>query len=114
MNFEEKIQQWVTIDNQIKLVNEKLKDLREKKSNIQQDVNVYVDKNNLTNATIQITDGKLKFVNTRVAPPLSFKYVEKSLSEIIKNEVQVRQIMEYLKDKREIKMVSEIKRFQNV
>ena len=111
MNFEGNIQQWVSIDNQIKLLNEKIKDLRDKKNTLSEDINEYVKTNKLSKSTIQISDGKLKFVDTRVAEPLTFKYLEKTLGEVIKNESQVKLIMEHLKQKREIKVVSDIKRF---
>ena len=108
--FEQQIQQWVSIDNQLKLLNDRVHELREKKHEICNNLTTHAKNNNLTNATIQISDGTLKFVNTRVSPPLSFKYLEKSLGEIIKNESQVKQIVEYLKEHRDIKNVSEIKR----
>jgi len=111
MSFEEKIQQWVSLDNQMKILNEKMKELRERKNNLHDGITCYVEEHNLVNATVQISDGKLKFTNTRVAAPLTFKCVEKSLGEVIKNESQVRQIVDYLKQKREIKIVPEIKRF---
>jgi hypothetical protein len=69
--------------------------------------------NNLSKSVIQISDGKLKIMETRVPEPLTFKYLEKSLSEIIKSEEQVNQILDYIKKKREIKVVSEIKRYSN-
>lgn len=111
MSFEEKIQMWVSLDNQLKALNEKAKEVREKKNKVNDFINSYVDQNQLKNATIQISDGRLKFVDTRVHAPITFKYLEKSLAEIIQNETQVKQIIEYLKQKREIKLVSEIKRF---
>jgi len=114
MSFEEKIQQWVSLDNQLKIMNEKVREIRDKKTNLGNSINTYIETNNLSNATIQISDGKLKFVNTKVAPPLSFKYVEKSLGELIKNEAHVKHIVDYLKQKREYKVVPEIKRFSNV
>jgi len=113
MSFEEKIQQWVALDNQSKILYEKLREIREKKSNLGENINDYVRENNLSNAVVQISDGKLKFANTKVQPPLTFTYVEKSLGEIIKNESQVKQIIAYLKQKREYKIVQEIKRFSN-
>jgi len=113
MSFEEKIQQWVSLDNQLKTLNEKIREIRDKKINLTENINRYIETNNLTNAVIQISDGKLKFSNTKITPPLSFKYVEKSLGEIIKNETQVKQIIEYLKQKREYKIISEIKRISN-
>lgn len=111
--FEESIQKWVSIDNQIKLLNEKMKELRDKRSELNDSISSYVDDNNLQNATIQISDGRLRFASTRVQEPLTFKYLEKSLGEVIKNEVQVKQILEYLKKNRESKMVPEIKRLSN-
>lgn len=111
MSFENTIQKWVSIDNQIKIYNEKLKSLREEKSNLNEILLRQGTTNNLLNNTIQISDGKLKFVTTKISPPLTFKYVEKSLGDIIKNEAQVKKIMEYLKNHRDIKNIQEIKRF---
>jgi len=113
MSFEQNIQQWVSIDNQIKLLNDKIYELREKKSQLGENITNYVEQNNLRNSTVQISDGKLRFVNTKVTSPLTFKYVEKSLGEIIKNHTQVKKIVEYLKEKRDSKVVPEIKRISN-
>jgi hypothetical protein len=114
MNFEQTINQWVLLDNQIKNYNEKIKELREKKNNIEQNLIQYSTKNNLTNSMITINDGKLKFVNTKVASPLSFKYIEKSLGEIIKNTDQVNTIVNYIKTNREYKIVNELKRYYSI
>lgn len=113
MNFEQQIQQWVSLDNQLKQLNEKTKELREKRNSLEENITNYASTNNLSNATIKIGDGKLKFTNTRVPEPLTFKYLEKTLGEVIKNESQVKLIMEHLKQKRAIKVVPEIKRFSN-
>ena len=111
MSFEENIKQWVLLDNQLKILNEKAKEIREKRSSVNENIQSIVQKNNLLNKSVQISDGNLKFVNTRVPAPLTYKYLETSLGEIIKNETQVKQIINYLKENREIKLVSEIKRF---
>jgi dihydroorotase len=113
MSFENQIQQWVSLDNQLKQLNEKTKDLREKRNVLEEKITNYASSNNLSNATVEISDGKLKFVNTKVQEPLSYKYLEKTLSEIIKNETQVKLIMEHIKQKRSAKIVPEIKRFSN-
>jgi hypothetical protein len=113
MSFEQNIQQWVSIDNQIKLLNDKIAELREKKHKLSENITSYVEENELRNATIQISDGKLRFVTSKVASPLTFKYVEKTLGEVIKNQTQVNQIVEYLKQHRDIKVIPEIKRISN-
>jgi dihydroorotase len=113
MSFENQIQQWVQLDNQLKQLNEKSKELRDKRNILEQNITSYASTNNLSNATVKISDGKLKFVNTKVQEPLSFKYLEKTLSEVIKNESQVNLIMEHIRQKRAIKTVPEIKRFSS-
>jgi hypothetical protein len=113
MSFENQIQQWVSIDNQLKQINEKVRELREKRNTLEQNITSYASSNNLSNASIKISDGKLKFANTRVPEPITFKYLEKTLGEVIKNESQVKLIMEHIKQKRNIKIVPEIKRFSN-
>jgi hypothetical protein len=112
-SFEQQVQQWVSVDNQIRVLTEKLHELRDNKNNIGENLTSYISSNDLKNATIQISDGKLKFVTTKVTAPLTFKYVEKTLGEVIKNEKQVQQIVNYLKQKRETKLVPEIKRISN-
>lgn len=113
MSFENQIQQWVNIDNQLKQINDQVKNLREKRNILEKNITNYASSNNLSNSTIQISDGKIKFTNTKVPEPLTFKYLEKALSEVIKNESQVNLIMEHIKQKRVIKTVPEIKRFSN-
>ena len=113
MNFENQIQQWVSVDNQLKQLNEKVKEMREKRNILEQNITNYASSNNLSNATIKIGDGRLKFTNTRVPEPITFKYLEKTLGEVIKNESQVQLIMEHIKQKRNIKIIPEIKRFSN-
>jgi prefoldin subunit 5 len=113
MSFENKLQQWVSIDNQMKDLNEQLKELRDKKNELNESITVHVENTNLSNATVQISDGKLRFVKVKDTQPLTFKYLESCLKEIIKNEEQVNKILEYVKNKREVKYVSEIKRIYN-
>lgn len=111
MSFEQNIQKWVSLDNKIKILNDNLNQLREQRAELSKSLYTYAERNNLNGANIQISDGKLKFVTSKVSNPLSFKYVEKSLGEIISNEEQVKKIVNYLKDHREFKTVQELKRF---
>ena len=113
MSFEQQIQQWITIDNQMKQLTDKIKELRDKKTTLNDAIFNHVETSNLSNATIQISDGKLKFIKTKDTQQLTFKYLETCLHEIIKNEEQVNKIVEYIKNKRDVKYVPEIKRFYN-
>jgi ferritin len=113
MEFKEQIQQWVTIDNQLKIIGERMKELRDKKNEITDKINAHVEIAELSNSVVKINDGQLKFIKVKETQPLTFKYLETCLSEIIKNEEQVKKIIEYVKNKREITFVSEIKRSYN-
>ena len=74
MSFEDNIKKWVQLDNQIKLYNDRIKSLREQKSELTENL-FSAQENDYENAVIQITDGKLKFSNTKVQT-LTFKYIE--------------------------------------
>jgi hypothetical protein len=109
--LETNVNQWVQLDNQIKEINERVKQMREKRNTLETTITTYVASNNLSNSTMQISNGKLKFANTKVLEPITLKYLEKTLCEVIKNKNQVDLIIDHIKQKREIKMVPEIKRF---
>ena len=113
MSFEQQIQQWVSIDNQMKILNDKLKELRDKKNTISEEINTHIENTQLSNASVKLSDGQLKFIRVKETQQLTFKYLETCLTEIIKNEEQVKKIVDYIKNKREIKYVSEIKRLYN-
>lgn len=113
MSFENRVQQWVQLDNQLKKLNEQVKQLRDQRNSLETNLTSYAKTNNMSDSTIKINNDRLKFVDTKVPEPLTFKYLEKTLGEIIKNESQVQLIMEHIKQKRSIKIVPEIKRFSN-
>jgi len=108
-SFSENIQKWLTLDAHQKSLNDKLKEIRNQKLAIHEIVRIEAENNNLVNVPIKTSSGNIKFVNTNVSNPLTFRFVESSLREIIRNDTQVTQIMDYLKKSREVKVVKEIK-----
>ena len=111
MSFEEKIKNWVTVDNQLKHLNEKTKKLRENRNEIATDIIEYADKNELNNATIKISDGRLRFANIKQTSPISLTFLKQCLDECIGDESTVGQIMDYIKEKRDVKYTPDIKRY---
>ena len=111
MNFEEDVKNWVMIDNKIKQESENIKVLRKKRNHLTTKIFSYAEENNLENAVIEISDGKLKFQQSKQTPPLTYKFLEECLNDCIQNEDQVKQIIKFVKSKREYKYVSDIKRF---
>ena len=69
--------------------------------------------NGYKDAVIQITDGKLKFVETKVQAPLSYKYIEEVFSNAISDKSVADTLIQRLKENREVKYVSELKRYNS-
>ena len=107
--FTENVQKWVLIDNQLKIVNEKTKKMREMKNTLSEDICKYMNENNLVNKKIGITNGELRIVEKKDYSPLSYGYIEKKLEEIIPDKSHVEYIIQYLKDNREITVSQEIR-----
>ena len=112
-SFESNIKRWVSLDNRIKVLSDEAKALREEKSTINDDIGQHIETNQLEKATIQISDGKLRYVTTKTQSPISLKYLESCLSECIGNTDKVKAIMDYIKENREVKETTELKRYYN-
>jgi flagellar basal body P-ring protein FlgI len=108
--FVENIQKWVVLDKQLKLIHEKTKEIRENKNKITHDICNYIQNKNLTNTKIEISDGELKMYEKKEYSPLTFSYIEDSLSKIITDKSQINYIIQFLKQNREIKSSVDIRR----
>ena len=104
------IKQWVTIDSQLKIVNEKTKKMREMKSDLTKNICDYAWNNNLKNNKVDISDGALTFYEKKEYSPLTYTYVEKWLGELINDKKQVEYIIQYIKNNREITNTYDIRR----
>jgi hypothetical protein len=110
MDFKEDIKRWVQTDNQIRLHLEKIRALRTTRSTLADNLLSYADEQGLGTATIQISDGKLRFHETKQSAPLTLKFITRCLQECIGNEEQVNLIMTYIKEQRPVKRFPDIKR----
>jgi len=110
MEFSDQIRQWVSLDNQLKTLNDRAKELRAQKNAVSEEIIQYVDTHNLNNSVVKISDGRLRFTETTQHSPLTFKHVEDCLKKCIQDEGDVKKIMKLIKDTRQAKSVSDIKR----
>lgn len=108
--LEAKIKRWVELDNQIKSSADEIRDIRTEKAVINDEILDIVEEKKLDKATVNISDGKLRFLAAKHTAPITLTYIEKCLSELITNGKQVEQIMSYIKKNRETKTIMEIKR----
>lgn len=109
--FQNNIKKWVQLDTQLKTLNEKTKEIRNEKGEINTSIMDFVEDNKLSSSTIKISDGKLKFAQNKQTSPITLGFLEKCLNDVIGEEDKVKQIMKYIKDQRETKLVPDIKRF---
>ena len=106
----ENIRKWVTIDSQLKIVNEKTKAMRKMKSELSENICNYKSNTNMKTNKISISDGALSFYEKKEYSPLTYTYVEKCLGELIHDKKQVEYITQYMKDNREVTTSNEIRR----
>ena len=108
--FIDNVKRWVVLDKQLKFVNEKTRQIRESKTDLSKQICEYVQERQWGNRTIDLTDGAMKFIEKREYSPLSFAYIEECLDELITDKDQVDYIIQYLKDHRDVKISTEIRR----
>jgi hypothetical protein len=97
------VQQWVLIERQLKLINEKTKELRQTKNDHRDFICKYISENTQLKTKIAITGGELRIVEKKEYSPLTFQYIEECLGDLISNQNQIDTILEHIKSKREIK-----------
>ena len=112
--FDKQIQKWVEVDNKVKKLNAELKISRDLKNDLEASIITTVNNKKLLNTSISLADGeRLRFIETKTTNPISLTFVEQCLNDLIPNKSQVQHILKYIKEKREIKINSEIKRYYN-
>ena len=111
--FDKQIQKWVEVDNKIKKINAELKLSKEMKNDLETSIMTTVNNKKMLNTSLSLPDGRLRFVETKTTNPISLTFVEQCLNELIPNNSQVQHILKYMKEKREIKINPEIKRYYN-
>ena len=108
--FREDIKLWVSLDNEIKNLTDKINSLRNKKNAVNNNIFNYVENNNLSNSIINITDGQLNFTATRQTSGITLKNIETVLNETLNNKETINLIIDKLKKTRNTKMINTIKR----
>lgn len=108
--FVENVQKWLLYEQQLKLVTDKAKQIRESKNTTTESICQYMQTHGLSQNKIKITDGELKMCEKKEYSPLTYTYVEECLAKIIPEKESVEFIMDYLKQNREIKTTHEIRK----
>jgi hypothetical protein len=111
--LEQRIQRWVQLDNQLKQLNDQVRELRECRNDVESGILTHVADHNLSHATVRIKDGgTLRFAfNAKHTPAITLAFLNEALSECCPPQ-QAASIMQHIRAKRDAaaKLVSEIRR----
>ena len=113
MDLQENIKRWVKLDNDSKKLAQSMKELREEKNNISTDLFDYFSNNNMKPPNVNISDGKLGFVEVNTANVLSYKFLEECLNEYFEESLKTKEILDFIKSKRTYSKNKIIRRVYN-
>ena len=111
MAFEDDIRRWASLDTKLSDINNAAKEVRNERNKIEDSILKHVEDNSLNNATIRLSDSRLKFIDSKINPPLTFKFIKSCLNDIIEDPEEVDEIINYIRNKREPKMSLGLNRF---
>jgi hypothetical protein len=113
MSFEDNVRQWTILDTKIRLANTQLREMRTARDSLSKSVCDHMKQTGIDKRKIEIADSKIEVSEKKEYSSLTMGYLEKCLSAIIQEQESVKHILQYIKDKREIKKSVELKRTFN-
>jgi hypothetical protein len=114
MSIEDKIKRWVILDNEVKKLQSQLQVFKDEKNDLTNNLIDYFDSNNKKYPIINISDGKLNFVQIKQQNALSYKFLEQCLTDYYKtNDTNIKILLDYIKSKRTYTSIKTIKRIYN-
>ena len=105
-----KIKRWVQLDTQLKVINERTKLMRDERGRLSGEICMDLNSAGISKQKIILPDGDLKVYEKKDYSPLTFGFLEQHLGTIMSDPQQVNYVIDYLKQKREIKCSNDLKR----
>jgi|Laugrespbdmm15dd_1035085.scaffolds.fasta_scaffold60325_2 hypothetical protein len=112
-SFEDNVRQWTVLDTKIRLANSQLREMRATRDDLSKTVCEHMKQTGIDKRKIEIADSKIEVFEKKEYSSLTMSYLEKCLSAIIQEPESVKHILQYIKDKREIKKSVDLKRTFN-
>ena len=109
-SLEDCIAKWIEVDNEVESLKSRLKTMKTWKQKLTHAITKYMENQDLVDHTLEIRDGTIRYHERKEYSAVTFSYIEKCLKELITDDEHVQYVVEYLKEKREIKYVPELKR----
>ena len=111
--FEQDLRKWAILDNKIRASNAEIKGLRNERDQLSTTICNTMKTNGWQNKKINTGDSIITYCEKNETSSLTFTYLEKCLAEIIPEKEKVQYIIKYLKEKREVKRITELRRVFN-
>ena len=108
--LQEQVKSWVTMDNNIRDMTDRIRSIKDDKSDVQGQITDYIKDHSMENSIIRTSDSDIRFTVTRTAAPLTFRHLHTCLTELIGDEEKVQRMISYIKEKRVIKQNMDMKR----
>lgn len=106
--FKELVVEYVKLDDIIRKKNEELKTYKKDKKDIEQYILESMEK--IEENVIDISDGKLRLNSTKTKSTLKENHIEEALKELIKDDLQAKNMTKYIMETRKIVERKNIKR----
>jgi len=115
--FKNNIRKWVELDNKAQRYKLKMDELKKEKEKYEMERNKlgdnvlsFMENNKLEDNEIVISDGKLKYFNSKSSTSISQKFIQERLKLYFKNEDKAKEITDFIYDGREVTLTPVLKR----
>ena len=97
-DYMKKVQEWVSLDNHIIRNKDSIKNVQEKKKELEDDILDYIETNGLDKLTIKISDGAIKFAKRTTQNHITLKLIKSLLENYSSEEsnIDYDKIYEYI------------------
>jgi predicted nucleic acid-binding Zn-ribbon protein len=97
--FKKKVQIWLKLDNDVKRLNDALKERRKKKNKLNEEIMEFMDKYHFDD--LNTDKGIIKYKKSSVKTPLSQKIIKEKLNELFENDDNTKEKINDIFDNRE-------------
>jgi hypothetical protein len=105
-HFTQALKEWVEVDNRVTYYNQQLKECRQQRNHLTPSICNYMERAEMKNLNIQISDGTLHYANEQVTPSFTQQFVLTGLTEyfaargLVDGSVAAKECVEFLKSRR--------------
>ena len=106
--FKEKVKEWLSLDDDIKTLNSHIKERKKRKNDLTPEILDFMNKHKIEDMN---SDGhKLKYAESKVKKPINKDYIQKQLTNFLKNTQQADQATDFILNNRETTTKIRLKR----